>query len=475
MDYIENYIMIANIIIAIIFVLIIVIQIRNKPKDKLTGLPDKEDFCKLVDLRTKRKEDMYVVLIALDDFKILNQELGYKNGNKFLRTISEYIVANSPKKSVTRYGGDEFAIILDKDSNIDIEEWSKKIFDRFEEPWMIDNLNYTISVTICILEVPQIADNTEDILSVLTYANSYAKEHGKEVIINCDSEFKAKMNRRNRISSRLRQLVEEEKMDVYYQPIFDVEEGKYNIAEALFRLEDEELGNIPPFEFFPIAEATGYVSDIGYILIDKVCKYIDSLKGQLEELPTISVNFTRQQFLHDGALDEILSIINKYEISPNNIAIEIPEEVFAQNYNKVAEKMREYDAAGIKLFLDGFGTGFSNLHHILELPFKIIKINKDMIWEAEKNDSIFLLVSALTAVFGETGIKILASGVESESIKGIADLLFMDYLQGYYFSEPMTGDKAIEYYLREPIEDERLNNIVDDILDSIEGLDDMDI
>ncbi len=475
MSFFESCMIITNVILVIIFILIMIFQVRYKPKDKLTGLPDRDAFCHLIDLKTKKKENMYVALIALDDFKVLNQELGYKNGNKFIQAISDYIVANSPKKCVARYGGDEFTVILDKNTHINIEKWLKKVFERFEEPWMIDNINYTISVSICILEVPKIADNTEDILSVLAYANSYAKKNGKETIINCDDEFKAKMNRRNRISSRLRQVVEEEKMDVYYQPIFDVQLGKYNIAEALFRLEDEELGNISPFEFFPIAEETGYVSDIGYILMDKVCKYIASLKGRVEKLPVISVNFTRQQFLYDGAVEKILSIIDKYEILPSNIAIEIPEEVFAQNYNKVAEKMREYDVAGINLFLDGFGTGFSNLHYILELPFKIIKINKNMIWEAEKNDSIFLLVSALTAVFGETGIKILASGIESESIKGIADLLFMDYLQGYYFSEPMEGDKAIEYYLREPVEDERFNDILDDVLNSIEGLDDIDI
>ncbi len=423
---------------------------RVVTRDNLTGLPNMDSFWNMVDYRIAQKKSMDVVLISLDDYRLVNQEFGHVNGNKFIQVIGEYIVANSPKGSVARYGGDEFAVVFNKSENISIDEWANMIFQRFKEPWIVDELKYTITVTISMLEYPTLADSTEKIMSLLEYTNSYAKRNGKNAIIKCDEEFKVKMYRRSKILSFLKRVVEESSMYVFYQPIYDVKDGNYKMAEALFRLTDEELGNVPPFEFFPIAEEAGCVAQIGYILIDKVCAYIASFKTKVKDLPTISVNFSRQQLLYEGALDKILSIIAKYDIPTSCLAIEIPEEAFAHNYYRVAEKVKEFDRKGIQFYLDGFGTGFLDLSNVLNLPFKLIKINKRMMWDSEKNDSIYLLVSALTAVFDENGKKILAEGIESENLKSIADLLFMNYLQGYYFCEPMNEDAAAGFFLREP-------------------------
>lgn len=460
----------AGIILLIVYVNF---QIRLIAIDNLTKLPNAESFWNMLDYRIAQKKSMDIINISLDEFRLVNQEFGHANGNKFIKAIASYIEEHSPKGCVARIVGDEFGVIISKNGHIDVMEWCNMISKRFESPWVIDNLKYTLSASISTLEYPTLADTSDGIIALLEYTDSYIKRTSKNSVLACDEEFKNKMYRRSKISSFLKKVIDEASMVVYYQPILDVEQGRFHMAEALFRLSDDELGNIPPFEFFPIAEEAGYVADIGYVLIDKVCKYIASFKGRLEELPTISVNFTRQQFLYDGVLEKIIEITNRYDIPTSCLAVEIPEKAFSQNKTKVVEQVKAFNAAGFKLYLDGFGTGFLNLSVVLSLPFELIKIDKHMMWEAEKNNAIYLLVSALTAVFNENGAKVLAEGIESDTLKDLADLLFMDYLQGYHFCQPMRSQETEEFFLRET--DENLTGSkLEDLLDDIEDLEEFE-
>ncbi len=460
----------AGVILLIIYVNF---QIRLIAIDNLTKLPNAESFWNMLDYRIAQKKSMDIVNISLDEFRLVNQEFGQANGNKFIKAIADYIEEQSPKGCVARIGGDEFGVIISKNEHMDVMEWCNMISKRFESPWVIDNLKYTLSASISTLEYPTLADISDGIIALLEYTDSYIKRISKNSVLACDEEFKNKMYRRSKISSFLKKVIDEASMAVYYQPILDVEQGRFHMAEALFRLSDEELGNIPPFEFFPIAEEAGYVADIGYVLIDKVCKYIAGFRDKLEKLPTISVNFTRQQFLYEGVLEKVIGITNRYDIPTSCLAIEIPEEAFSHNKTKVIEQVKAFHTAGFKLYLDGFGTGFLNLSVVLSLPFELIKIDKHMMWEAEKNNAIYLLVSALTAVFNENGTKVLAEGIESDTLKDLADLLFMDYLQGYHFCQPMRSQETEEFFLREP--DENITESkLDGLLDEIEDLEEFE-
>jgi EAL domain-containing protein (putative c-di-GMP-specific phosphodiesterase class I) len=269
--------------------------------------------------------------------------------------------------------------------------------------------------------------------------------------------MKEKMLRRTRISTILKEVMYDGKMYVKYQPILDVEKNCYTRGEALFRLQDGLLGDIPPYEFFPIAEENGYVVEIGYVLIDKVCQYIKSFEDEGKPAPIISVNFSRQQIMAEEVEQRIVDILDKYQLAPDTIAIELPEKVFASQYEEVKKRMVQMAEHGFRFYLDGFGTGFLDLSHLMELPFELIKINKNMIREAENNDTIYLLVSAMTAVFEENGKQILGDGIESKHLKEICDMLFMNYLQGYYFSEPISEDKAREEFAKTDVVDKPLH------------------
>lgn len=427
----------------------------NEKIDHLTNLPNEHSFNKMLDYRIGNGKPMFVAMLSLNEFKYVNREYGYENGNLFIKSIGDYLAEATPKNCLARLGGDQFGVIFDGASEDSVREWMEKIITRFEEPWHINKIEHKLSVSVTGVSYPEMAGSTNDIHDLLIFLNKQVKKKKQSQFIICNDEFKEKMNRKIKITSILKEVMNSGNMFVEYQPIYDSVNNAYTRGEALFRLKDPVLNDISPAEFFPIAEEHGYVIDIGYVLIDKVCQYIKSFIDSRDKAPVISVNFSRQQLMAENVGEKIMGILKKYDLKPEYIAVELPEEVFSVRYEHVKERIFEMHDMGFRFYLDGFGTGFLDVSHLMELPFDLIKINKSMIREAENNDTIYLLVSAMTAVFEENGKKILGDGIESEHLKEITDMLFMDYLQGYYFSAPISEEEARKFFLMTDVFDEK--------------------
>ncbi len=445
----------------------------NEKIDHLTNLPNEHSFKKMIDYRIGNGQHMHVIMVTLNDFKHVNREYGYGNGNDFIKAIGDYLSSISPRNCVARYGGDQFGIILDGESEDVLENWTTEVINRFREPWQINKLKLQIAVSVVAVTYPEMGNSTGEIEELLAYLNQIAKKQKQSQVIVCDDVYKEKMIRKTQITSILKEVISGGNMFVEYQPIYDPRDNAYTKGEALFRLKDPVLNDISPAEFFPIAEENGYVIDIGYVLVDKVCQYIKSFMDAGEKPPVISVNFSRQQLMAENVGEKLLSILGKYDLQPEAIAIELPEEVFAVQYEDVKQSFNRLYNMGFHFYLDGFGTGFLDLSHLMELPFDLIKINKGMIRDAEQDDTIYLLVSAMTAVFEENGKMILGDGIESERLKEITDMLFMDYMQGYYFSAPVSDEEARSLFLQKDIFERKENDIqgtdedIEDILASI--------
>lgn len=470
LQYLLKTIAVLGFTYAIVLLLIYLYSYNYNTKiDGMTRLANREAFQKMLDYRIGTNRNMTVAMIALNDFKRVNREYGYLNGNAFIKEIAKYIEEVSPKKSIARYGGDVFGVILEDFTEEETKEWCDQILERFEHSWKVDKISHTMTVCVTLVRYPDMADDMAEILDLLGYLNSYAKQYKNNQCIVCNTEFKEKRQRSVRIASILKEVIQDGKMYVKYQPILDVEANAYTRGEALFRLKDGLLGDISPAEFFPIAEENGYVIEIGYVLIDKICQFIRSFIDAGKNSPIISFNFSRQQIMVDDVESRIQEILNKYELTPDCIAIELSEEVFSTQFDRAKERVEEMAEHGFRFYLDGFGTGLLDMSHLMELPFEIIKMHKQIIHDAEEHENMYLLVSAMTAVFEENGKKILGDGIESEHLKEIADMLFMDYLQGYYFSEPVTEERAKEEFSKTDIVENAPN--LNDIMNSIMEMD----
>lgn len=436
--------------------------------DSLTRLPDGAAFEKMLKYRIGQKQNMTVALISLDDFKQVNREYGYQKGNAFLRLVAKYIKTEAPKSCVARHSGDKFAIVFDDKTCENVEEWCDAFLERFEQVWEIGKLRHKMSVCVSLVEYPTMADSVGQIFDLLEQMNTYGKQNKRNQCIVCNDTFKDNMKRRLRITEMLSEVLQNNKMYLEYQPILNVQKNAFTRAEALLRLQDEELGNIESSEFFAIAEEHGYINDIGYVLFEQVCQYIKGIKDSGKTVPTISFNFSRQQLMAEDLIEKIEGFLKKYEIDAARIAFELPESVFSVQYNTVKEQVLRLSELGCKFYLDGFGNAFLDMTRMMEMPFEVIKINKAMLKAAEHDEAMYLLVSAMIAVFEENNKLILGDGIDSQQLKEKADLLFMDYLQGDYLCKTVTAEQAIvEFAKTDVIEGmPNVDAMLDELLDT---------
>ena len=444
-------------------------------KDTLTQLPDGTCFQQMLNERLEAKRPVKIVMVSLDDFKRINLEYGYKNGDRFIQSVAEYLTEKCPKDCLARYNGDRFSVLFDETDDDTVKEWCYQVLKDFEAPWKVGKISHKIVPSITVIDYPKFDRDIDSMIEIIEFLYSISKSNKKVQIVYCSDEIIQKTERRIYITSVLKEIISKGKMYVNYQPILDVKANRYKRCEALFRLTDDEIGTISPAEFFPIAEENGYVIEIGYVLIDKVCQYIKSFLDTGEEAPIVSVNFSRQQLMDENLEERILGILGKYNIRPDYLAIELPENVFSVQYDDVKKQITKLHEKGIRFYLDGFGSGFMDLMHLIELPFEIIKMSKNLIRASETNQTIYLLLSAMTAVFDENHMQTLGDGIESEHLKELADLLFMNYLQGYYFSEPLSDEKMREAFLQENVTnmvdmDALLNSVDTDLnMDALTG------
>ncbi|ENZ9534949.1 EAL domain-containing protein [Clostridioides difficile] len=238
----------------------------------------------------------------------------------------------------------------------------------------------------------------------------------------------------------LKEALKNDGFEVYYQPIFSNSRGRFTSAEALLRLEHKELGFIPPDEFIPIAEQTGLINSIGLVVFEKVCRFIASDEFEDLKLDNIAVNLSVVQCMQKNLADDLLYLMNKYNVSPTKFKLEITETVAMGSFNIIKETMERLIDLGVKFALDDFGIAYSGVTNMLSLPFSVIKLDKSLIWSMNEDSRHKLTVETIIALINKLNMKAVAEGVET--IKCAEDLIAMEceYLQGYYFSKPVPED-----------------------------------
>lgn len=256
------------------------------------------------------------------------------------------------------------------------------------------------------------------------------------------------VRRRREVEELLRNALEHNKFEVYYQPMCTVRNDRFMAAEALLRLKDKDGHNIPPDEFIPVAEATGMIVEIGNTVLKKVCLYIKYLKACGIGLDSISVNLSVAQLMDEGAVPALLGIIRESGVSPARILFEITESILIRNYGLIGEKIRQLSREGIRFALDDFGTGYSNISHVIDLPFDVVKIDKSLVWDSVKNRRCHVLVRDLIHTFKNIDLSVTAEGIETEEQGRFVRNCGCDQIQGFRYARPLPVSGAGQYFGR---------------------------
>ncbi len=412
--------------------------------DTTTGLWNRKFMGEFIRYRFERKKPLGVVFIAMDDFKIINKNHGVTSGDYLLSQIGAYLNKFRCHKEVFRFGSDQFCFVLDRDIS-QIEFIAEEVHERFKHPWFLDtNDSIMTSASICIIECPKDAATYRELVEVMDYSMALAKQTKKGGITRTNEIDLTKIQKDKAIEKAVKLAMDRDELMVYYQPIHSVADEVYSSAEALVRLKDDELGWISPEDFIPIAEKNGLMVEMGDMILEKVCKFIRDFDLANTSVEYIEVNISAVQLVQQNFADKVMEILEKYDVNPSQINMEITETAQTGSMNVVNENIKRLVEYGIKFSLDDYGSGNSNIDYINKMPFSIIKLDKYIVWDAFNNDKAGITLKYTIGMLNALRLLIVAEGVETEDMKNHLVEIGCHYMQGWYYSKAVCDRDFIE-------------------------------
>lgn len=419
-------------------------QTRKISIDNLTGYPNRETFVSNLSSIARRNRGALVIVISLDNFKNVNDTFGQKRGDLLLKAVADTMAHLCPKGQIYRYGGDETAIITETTNRAQLVD---AISERFTGEWSAAGISTRLSASTVILELPFRADPKTDPITLLDHALRTAKNRGRGQTVLCDTMVLHTIRRKNQLADRLLRAIAEDTLSVNYQPIFSLETGRMELVEALLRMETKEMGSISPSEFIPLAEELGIIGELGRWVLEQVCILLDEIRSTGTSMPTISVNFSSQQFSQSRIVRDILDMIERYRIPAGKINLELTESTFiGSSFDEALEVMQQLLDHGIHFHLDDFGTGYSNLSYMVNLPFQSIKIDKSLLWEVQETNRMHHFIESLIKVVRQMHYQVIVEGVENDEQVAFLAKIGCDMIQGYHLCPPLTRQKFLQRY-----------------------------
>ncbi len=404
-------------------------QVMNRTiMDEMLGLDIEEE---------KRFE---LIVLAMDDFKLINKTYGIDMGDVMLRQVADFLGTVSRRGKVFRYGSDQFAVQI-KPGSDNLKDVLNNITERFRHPWIYEDNSIHLSATTICISYPDDGSTLGSLIEVLDYTILFAKKKNRGSVIYTKEVDLHAMRKEKAIEKAVEEAIQNDTLEVHYQPIYNTDKGCYTSAEALVRMKDEKLGNISPEIFIPIAERTGKIVKLGTMVFEKVCKFMHEQNIANSTIEYIEVNVSVVQCMREDFVDTILEIMDRYEIRPDQINLEITETAEISALQILQDNVEKLHAKGITFSLDDYGSGYSTLGYIHQFPFHIIKLDKLMVWDAFETERAGTTLKYTVGMIKELNMHIVAEGVETEQQQKRLSTLGCDYLQGWYYSKAVPPEQ----------------------------------
>lgn len=428
---------------------------RESNTDYLTRLPNRKRFIhdtkKLaVKCATSKGEieKFCMVLVDLDGFKKINDQLGHRDGDKILCMVSDRLLKlETPTAKLYRLSGDEFAFLCEGEESLSrrIKNLTHEILHLSKKPYVME-ANHYITSSIGVSTYPDDSADVNTLLSNADLAMFKAKNNGKNQTALYDTTIMSNTLRKFQIENALRRAIENDELFMLYQPKVDTKTGKFHSAEALIRWIHPSLGFMSPVEFIPIAEESGLIVPIGEWVLETVCRQIVKWRN-FPSVSTIAVNVSSVQLSEPNFIATVEKILRKTGCRGEWLEIEQTETWVMENPDTNIDILNKLKSLNVTLSLDDFGTAYSSLSQIRRLPLDVIKIDKSFIDNCVHNTQDHMLVRTIIQLGHNLGMDIVAEGVEYEEQRQLLEDEECDFYQGYLYSKPVNVEE-IEVILR---------------------------
>ncbi len=423
------------------------VQNVSRTTDPLTELYNRQTLTIQMTKLCKEQESFDLLVFSLRNFKGINERNGLHFGDTLLEQVALRLRNFMPAKQLFRYSGDEFAMLIprsDMNGVLHVGEYLQKL----EAPYCIDDTQFTIDLIAARVEYPLFGTKTEELISAVDYSLYLLKKNPEDKNIIFDATVPEVMKRRHYIIERLKDAIENNGFEAYYQPIYSVNDKSFPFAEALIRFKPCDKPFISPAEFIPIAEETGMILKITTMMLELVCadyrKLLD-MYGDNLQIKSISVNFPYVHLMKNNAEEEMLEIVQRYNLSPSMIKIELTERTFAKDLEKTIEVMHEFIEKGFIFELDDFGVEYSNFGMFFNVPINIIKFDRSLVMNATSTPERREFFRQFLIAMKKVEMRVVMEGVEDGELLSFLSECGSDYIQGFVFTKPLPFAEFSEY------------------------------
>ena len=413
-------------------VIFISFQTRRSEVDSLTFIGNRNCFFEELSLRIASRQYFQVVLVCLKQFSLVNEKFSYKKGDEFLYNIARELDHILPGAKAFRFG-----VLLPYATEEESSGSLKRIQERFEERWELGAVGSYIQAYFTDVIYRGQEWNATQIIEYLESGIHYAKKEPGG-LRRFDIKLLEQLNRRKRILDIMETSIRQRRFKVWYQPVFNLKTNRFSSAEALLRLRDYDGEPVSPSEFIPLAEETGLIDDLSWIVLEEVCTLLGQMRDKID---SISINLSMQQFEDRRLCARIHECLNRSGLNPDQLKIEVTERVLLQDMDYMKMMMEEMTGEGFGFYLDDFGTGYSNISCALSLPFEYIKLDRSLLVRLPGDSKVQVFVRSMVETFHAMGQKIVAEGVEEEEQIELLRQFGVDCVQGYYYGKPMPEDE----------------------------------
>lgn len=413
--------------------------------DRETGAYNAHALGEYTKLLYQRREVFSAMLLALNESAVVKTDGNVLRMDMTLRSIVRYA---EKLKGVKVFKTLERELVFLTSNEERMQEVYRDIREYIENLEKSKKEEGQARISPCYVLLPDssMLRNVEEVFQMLRHFRVGKRENSEGNSILLDEKKIGQYKESEETEALIRAAIEEDRIEVFYQPIYSTKQKRFVSAEALVRIRDKDGSIIPPGRFIPIAEHNGLISRIGEIVFDKTCAFIK--EHQLRErygIEYIEVNLSVRQCEDTKLADIYISIMKKYDMDPSCINLEITESASIQTRNNLLENMQILIDYGVRFSLDDFGNGESNLNYIVNMPVSIVKFDRDMTQDYFSSQKAKLVMEAAMHMIHDMKLEIVSEGVETkEQMEAIA-ALNIEYIQGYYFSRPLPGNEFLQF------------------------------